>query len=205
MIKKAQYFFIFLLIMFFAGNVFAKSYLLKKINNHEIELVLDLYYSNIGYYLPLTNKPIPLIEEENELNIYKHLFLSPIPSFLVFELSVNPMPCLGVLIKKNYEDIYTRVNITEKQNLIKSITAGFEEPYAASIFLGNVIGFRPKDVKKAEGKGYIGALFSFGDYHIKDNELVQDNWYEIELKIRGPAGGWAGPHRPRPRAGCPAR
>lgn len=134
--------------------------------------------------------------EENELKIYKTLLDdSPLPRFFLLELSVYPLPCLGVYLKKNYRQFYDSANIGKEANLIQSICTGFEEPYAVSIFLGNVVSFKPKLAEKGSplnrrpaeeaGKGYCGYLFSFGNYHIKDSELIKDNWDELEWKIKG--------------------
>ena len=107
------------------------------------------------------------------------------PRFLIFEASVNPLPLAGVHLKKQSRSLYDKGDIGE-QNIFQSATAGFEEPAALSLFLGNVIDFKPvKKRKYAEGKGYIGYLLSVGNEHIKDNELIQDKWIEGEWKVKG--------------------
>lgn len=157
---------------------------------YEIEFEFDPYYSDVSFYLSLTKKPIPFLGEQNELYIYKNLLYdSPLPRFFLLELSVYPLPCLGVYLKKNHSQFYTSANIGEDGNIIQSICTGFEEPYAVSVFLGNVVSFKPKlalqQVQGYEGKGYCGYLFSAGNYQIKDSELIKDNWYELEWKIKG--------------------
>jgi hypothetical protein len=152
----------------------------------EYELRFDPYYSSINMFASLTDKPIPDAGEKGELEIYKDLFLSSyIPRFIVLEASLNPLPVLGVMVKSNLEDVYEKSDISESLNLVQAVTAGFEEPYAFSVFLGNVVNFTKPGEKKGGNKGYIGYLFSFGDYHIKENELIRDDWYEIEWKIKG--------------------
>jgi hypothetical protein len=152
-----------------------------------LEYELDAYYSNIGLYISLTDKPIPDAGERQELLIYKDLLISSyIPRFLVLEASVFPMPDLGVFLKKNARDIYDSAEITEDLNLIEAVTTGFQEPYAFSVFLGNVISFtRPGEGKKSGNFGYMGYLLSIADHHIKDNELIRDTSYELEWKIKG--------------------
>lgn len=173
------------ILVFNTFTLFSKSIYQRQISNHEIEIEFDMYYSNIDYYIPLTKKNIECLKEEDEFDVYKTLLLCPVPKFLVIELSVNPMPCLGVYFKKNYQDQYNRSTIGNNFNYIKGICAGFEEPYAGSVFLGNVVSFKPEKTEGQEGKGYIGALISGGSYHIKDNELIEDNWLEGEVKIKG--------------------
>lgn len=155
--------------------------------NYEIEFEFDPYYSDVALYYSLTRRPIPYLGEQDELTIYKTLLYdSPLPRFLTLEASVYPLPLLGVYIKKNHREFYDSANIGEEANLIQSITSGFEEPYAFSVFLGNVVSFKPKSAgKECQGKGYSGYLFSVGNYHIKDNELIEDKWLEVEWKIKG--------------------
>ena len=167
------------------SSIYSKSVYQKQINNQEIEIEIDAYYSSFDYYLPLTKTSIPYFDDTDELKIYKKLIISPVPRFFVFEISTYPMPCFGTLVKKHLLHFYDNLNISDSFNIVKSVSAGFEEPYALSLFLGNVISFKPKDTKNVEGKGYLGLLISGGNYHIKDNELITDNWIESEIKLKG--------------------
>lgn len=152
----------------------------------EYEFEFDPYYSSLGVYVSLTDKPIPDAGEKSELEVYRVLLLSSyIPRFLVLETSVNPLPVLGVAIKSSSPDFYESVDVSRNFNLVQAVTAGFEEPYAFSLFLGNVVNFASRGEKKSGNKGYMGYLFSIGNYHIGENEFVRDNWYELEWKIKG--------------------
>ena len=152
-----------------------------------LEYELDPYYSSLDLFISLTDKPIPDVGEKEEGEIYKDLLYSSyIPQFLLLEASVNPLPNLGVYLKDRNPDIYRQGEISGNFNLIKAMTAGFEEPHAVSVFFGNVVNFvTPGEDRLYGNKGYMGYLFSTGNYHIKDNVLINDNWYEIEWKIKG--------------------
>jgi len=152
-----------------------------------LEYEIDPYYSSIDLFISLTDKPISDVGEKEEVEIYKDLlYSSHIPQFLLFEASVNPLPSLGVYLKDRNLDTYNRGEISPNFNLIKAMTAGFEEPHALSVFFGNVLNFvTPGEDRLYGNKGYMGYLFSMGNYHIKDNVLINDNWYEIEWKIKG--------------------
>lgn len=152
----------------------------------EIEFDADAYYTSLDLYMAVTGEPIPYVGEKSELEIYKALITKSLqPRFFAFEASVNPMPCLGVYIKEHDRDFYERAQVSGSLNWVKALTAGFEEPYALSVFFGNVVDFDTQDRKDSKGKGQMGLLVSGGDYHIKDNELVHDNWREFELKLKG--------------------
>ena len=108
-----------------------------------------------------------------------------LPQFLVLEASVNPMPYLGTYIKEHNPDFYDNAQISGSFNWVKAVTAGFEEPWALSLLAGNVANFHVPGSNDTKGLGYSGYLFSFGNYHIKDNTLVKDNWQEYEWKMKG--------------------
>lgn len=156
--------------------------------DERVKLVLefDPYYSDAGIYLSLTSAPIPQLGERGELEIYGWLLSRALlPRYAVVEASVNPMPCLGLLLRKQTPGFYRDAQLSSETNLVRSITTGFEEPWAASLFLGNVVDFDIRGRTDATGKGYSGFLLSAGNYHIKDNALVDDRWWELEWKVKG--------------------
>jgi len=185
LLKRVVFCFLFSLILLI--NFSYGQDTIEKEKKYEVEFEFDPYYSDVAFYLSLTKRSIPFLGEQNELNIYKNLLYdSPLPRFFLLELSIYPLPLLGVYIKKNYPEFYASANVSKEANIIQSICSGFEEPYAVSVFLGNVVSFKPKLTPKGyQGKGYAGYLFSAGSYHIKDSELIKDNWYELEWKIKG--------------------
>lgn len=153
----------------------------------EWEYELDPYYSNIAYYQSLVDSPIPELGERTEAQVYSNLFFSSyLPRFVLVEASVNPMPLLGVILKSDEASgIYDDMTITQDLNLVEVATAGFEEPYALSLFLGNMVKYRSAGQSESESKGFMGYLASYGHLHIRRNELVDDRWGEFEWKLKG--------------------
>jgi len=153
-----------------------------------IETEVDPYYSNIGLFIPLTDEAIERIELSREERIYATLLKDIFtPRFFLIEASINPLPVLGTIIRKDHESIYRDADVSDDLNLIEALTEGFEEPYAISFFIGNVVRFALPDETETEAinKGYSGFLVSFGDHHIKRNVLVNDHWHELEWKLKG--------------------
>ena len=152
-----------------------------------IDYELGFYYSNTFIMYNLTEKPVPEAGEKNELSVYSELFFSShLPRFVLLEASVNPMPLAGVGLREGTPELYNRANAGKNLNLIQAITAGFEEPYAVSFFMGNVMQFSRTGRELEEGNlGYMGWLLSYGTHHILDNYLVEDHWFEIEWKVKG--------------------
>jgi len=153
-----------------------------------LEFEYDPYYSNAGYYIGLTAQPIPEITQDDEAAIYQRLLDSTLqwPRFMLLEASVNPLPILGVYIKKHQRQFYDNTETRGNLNLVQAFTAGFEEPYALSMFFGSVVRFvKSGETTRVSNRGYSGYLLSVGDRHIVNNDLIDDNWYELEWKIKG--------------------
>ena len=152
----------------------------------KLEFEPDAYYTNLGLYLALTKTPIPHVGEKSEKELYLTLLSRAYaPRFLVIEGSVNPLPYAGTYVKKNHSSFYEDAQITGSFNWIQAVTAGFEEPYAVSVFLGNIVDFSLPEEKASKGIGYSGLLYSRGTYHIKSNALIRDDWWEMEWKVKG--------------------
>jgi hypothetical protein len=152
----------------------------------KVEFEPDAYYTSLGLYLALTKSPIPHVGEKSEKDLYLSLLSRAYaPRFLVIEGSVNPLPYAGTYIKKDHDAFYEDAQITGSFNWVQAVTAGFEEPYAASVFLGNIVDFSIPEDRKSKGIGYSGLLYSRGTYHIKSNTLVRDDWWEMEWKVKG--------------------
>jgi len=148
----------------------------------------DAYYSNVSWTKGFADQTIPVVQNLKELDIYKKILKDSLqPDFLLFEASVNPLPMLGVLLRDVNPSWYKNGQATNQGKLVEAVTAGFEEPYALSLFAGRVLKFAaPKGMETTgDNKGYIGYLLSVGGHHIQQNKLIRDNWVELEWKIKG--------------------
>jgi len=156
---------------------------------HELSFEADPYYSYSAYTYAITDTPIPEEKYTDEFDIYLSLLKNFYkPRFFLTEISVYPLPMAGVYIKKNHKSFYDDSEATQNINLVKAVTAGFPEPWAASLFFGNVINFLDTEKKgnnKTVGKAFSGILASYGNRHIVDNTMVEDNWIEGEVKLKG--------------------
>jgi hypothetical protein len=122
------------------------------------------------------------------MTIYRDLIKgSAIPRYMLLEASVYPLPALGTYLKKHTPGLYAQGQIGNGGiNIIESATAGFQEPWAASMFFGNIAKLeRPGETRTGTNMGYSGYLVSAGNKHIKDNVLIDDDWHELEWKIKG--------------------
>jgi hypothetical protein len=158
--------------------------------NQEIEIEADAYYSAVDYIFSITQAPIPQLDPSQESGVYSYLFTNMLlPRYALIELSVNPLPLAGTMLKEKAPNRYEKANIgSSGLNMVTALTTGFPEPWAMSYFIGNVVDLVAADsAHKVTGKGYGGALLSLGNYHILDNHLIPDYWAEGELKLKGSA------------------
>jgi len=159
----------------------------QELKRFEVVFEPDIYYSDIDFIFSLTKNPIPHLGEISELEIYTNLLsrAAILPQFLVLEASVYPVPWLGTYVRSNFPQFYQHAVLFGSFNWIEALTAGFNEPYAFSIFAGNVVDFTVSGSNDTTGLGYSGYLVSYGNYNIKHNQLIRDDWWEFEWKIKG--------------------
>ncbi|OHD55750.1 MAG: hypothetical protein A2Y33_14010 [Spirochaetes bacterium GWF1_51_8] len=165
----------------------------------ELLLEFDPYYMPLGWIIPLSGDSVPVLELAHESHVYGYL-LSTLFSFqtLVLEASAYPLPLLGAGIRAWMPEFYQSCTVFPGFNLVESLTTSyFQEPYAISLFLGQVVNFTtPKQIdieirnnviitNLYGGNAYSGFLISYGSHHIKKNLLIPDDWLEIELKLKG--------------------
>ena len=163
----------------------------KSFGNHELYIeMFDLYYAATGLYFSLNKKPIPVLTPKKEWDIYfysiKRFFK---PNFIVLEVSTYPLPLVGAGIRAWAPNFYEKAAIKEI-NIIEGVTRtiNFPEPWATSLFIGNVVKFE-EEGKRIEGRGYVGFQTSYGNYHIKENQIFNDHWGEFEIKLSGQKKG----------------
>jgi hypothetical protein len=177
-----------ILVMGFCINVKAKNWEVSVDTGIGIdaEFQLDPYYSAADLIFSLGNEGIKKKKLNSELDMYGLLIKNFYKfKFALTEVSLNPLPLVGVAVKSNARGFYNDTEISENLNLVRSITSGFPEPGALSFFMGNVMDFTSSDGGEVTGRGYSGALLSLGSQHIVNNELIDTWWYEIELKVKG--------------------
>ena len=146
----------------------------------------DAYYTNASLTLALTRAPVPHLGELPEGEFYRFLGSQAIvPRFVLLEASINPLPDVGVLVRQHQSALYGEAQLTPRLNVIEALTAGFEEPWALSLFAGSIVDFGLAGHPEIGGRGYSGYLVSTGDHHIQDNRLVDDQWWEFEWKLKG--------------------
>jgi len=153
----------------------------------DLDWETDLYYSNLSLNIPLTNEPILHLGDASEMEIYRTLFMhSLVPRFMLIEAAVMPLPLVGVALKESASGFYNSADIGRNQNVIQWLTAGFEEPYSFSLFLGDIVRFsKPGESKLSSNKGYMGYLLSYSNQHIRNNVLIPDHSLEAEWKLKG--------------------
>lgn len=153
---------------------------------NEAEFWLDPYYTALNLTHSFTDAPIVRLDADAEGEANRWLlghFLRP--RDVLLEGSVNPLPVAGWAARKWEPEGYGEATLGGA-NLVQALTEGFPEPWAVSLFLGNVVNLvSASDTSKVNGVGYSGLLVSGGAWHLVRNRMLRDDWVEAEVKIKG--------------------
>ncbi len=153
----------------------------------EFDYELDAYYSNVSAFIDIDrDKNITDATRFTEVQIYSRLLRRSFsPNIFLIEASFHPMSWGGVWYRKHYPQKYQKSTI-EEFNIVKALTAGWEEPYSLSFFFGTMMVFKRKNASHiGKNRAFIGTLFSIGNKSIKDNMDYPDRWGNVEFKLKG--------------------
>ena len=153
----------------------------------EFDYEADIYYSNVSAFIDLdTANEVADYSLVNEVDIYSDLLLQTFdPNIFLVEFALHPMPILGLHLRDKHQEKYDSYN-NKTSNIIKSVTAGFNEPYSVSFFFGRMAVFKNKESQNiGKNRAYIGYLITIGDKTIKDNLLYKNRWINFEFKLKG--------------------
>jgi len=171
---------LFFIFIFIINSLFAEDLV-------EFDYELDAYYTNVSAFVDLdTVNEITDANEQTEAQIYKGLLLNSLsPNIFLIEASIHPMSLAGMYFRHEHEEKYATAQVQDF-NWVKTMTAGFEEPYSFSFFVGRMLVFKKENSEHiGNNRAYIGYLISVGNYTIKDNYAHRDDWANIEFKLKG--------------------
>ncbi|MEA2100767.1 MAG: hypothetical protein U9P72_11630 [Campylobacterota bacterium] len=172
------------IIIFFLLNLFSSVFAEDLV---EFDYEIDAYYSNISAFIDL-DRDINITDGSDfvESLVYKNLLLNSFsPNIFLVEASIHPMALSGIYFRHHHQSRYEESKI-DNFNWVKTVTAGFEEPYSFSFFVGRMMVFKKKDGSRiGKNRAYVGYLLSVGNYTIKDNYAYEDEWINMEFKLKG--------------------
>ena len=153
----------------------------------EYDYDIDIYYSSVSAFIDIdTDKNVTDATNFTEKQIYTKLIKNTFePNVFLVEASFHPMSWGGVWYRRHYPSQYEKANINDF-NLVKALTAGWEEPYSISFFIGRMMIFKRENSKHiGRNRAFIGYLITLGNKSIKDNMSYKDYWSNIEFKLKG--------------------
>lgn len=155
------------------------------------QLTFDIYKPYASIYLNMKRRQKPVVlQKGEEREIYARLGRRLIfPGYLLFQATGYPLSALSSYLETDRYNTYNRFNFYFDLNVLRSVCAGSEEPYALSLFLGNVLFLANQDSSenrlKQSGSALVGFLISTGRHQIYNNIYLYDNWYQVELMLIG--------------------
>jgi hypothetical protein len=150
-------------------------------------------YSSL-YFNFLRNDPIEVMNPKQEYRVFTRL-LEKIyaPHYFLLQGTIYPAATMSSFIETDNPRFFKRFKTYFDLNLLRAVGGGYEEPYAVSVFLGNLIFFSRENIldtltcteRRQTGSALGGFLISGGQWHIQDNIRIADWWYEIMLMLGG--------------------
>ena len=127
--------------------------------------------------------------EEDEVRLYWELLRkSARPRYFLIELTTYPLAALSSWTESTSGRIYHAFDLWPGFNLLRSLGAGYQEPWSMSLFLGQLATFwdlNDRDELVVEATGVAGLVLTTGLHQLFDNVIVPGPWFRAEWKIKG--------------------
>jgi hypothetical protein len=148
-------------------------------------ICLDIYESyascNANFRL------IRPVEKMSELQLYLTLLKRSLdPKYILVQVTGNPMINFSSWFERKHSIHYEKFKIAENFNVLEVLSAGYQEPYSMSLFLGDLMPFweKTKEGRKQAGSAVSGFVATFSNRSIVRNILVENNWIDLQWKIK---------------------
>jgi len=146
----------------------------------------DPYYSYASFSQILRSEKT-ITQSASEASLYINLLKESIrPGAILLEIFASPLPYAAAHAKKHNSALYENFDFSSSGNLLNTLTAGEEDPWGATLLIGNIVPVRPQKGKGGYmGIAYSGGLLTVGKKHFNNNVIYDDTWAELEWKIKG--------------------
>jgi len=157
-------------------------------------MTFDIYKSYSSLYIDFRRYDRSYaIHSGQEKLIYSKLIRElTLPKFLLLQYTFYPLTSLSSYLETEKPATFNRFNTIYDINLLRSVSGGYEEPFAWSIFAGNILFMRyqfldqrDKQRRKQAGSALAGFAYSFGYHQILDNIYIHDFWQQLEFVLIG--------------------
>ncbi|UCH63420.1 MAG: hypothetical protein JSU77_02900 [Fidelibacterota bacterium] len=152
-------------------------------------LVLRPYRSYSSLFIDLDKDGDFTLWEEDEVKLYRELVRRSVrPGYFLIELTGYPLAAFSAYLEAEQNSSYQYFDVSQEFNLIRSLGAGYQEPWSTSIFLGQLATFW--DLDEADelvlaATGAAGFVATAGIQQLFDNCVVKAEWFRIEWKVKG--------------------
>jgi len=152
-------------------------------------LVLRPYRSYGSLFVDLDKDRDFTLWEEDEVKLYRDLVRRSVrPGYFLIELTGYPLAAFSACLEAEQNSSYHYFDVGEKFNLIRSLGAGYQEPWSTSIFLGQLATFWDLDEDDeliVAASGAAGFVATAGIQQLFDNCVVKAEWFRMEWKVKG--------------------
>jgi len=137
----------------------------------------------------LAGKDEFLVWHEDEVKLYRDLVRRSFQwDYLVVEATGYPLAALSAWMEAEQNARYRQFDIGSNFNLLRSLGAGYQEPWSLSLFLGQLLTYWSMDDQDElviAARGAAGLVATAGLQQLFDNSIVEAPWTRIEWKVKG--------------------
>ncbi len=152
-------------------------------------LVLRPYHSYGSFFVDLDKESDFTLWEGDEVKLYRDLVSRSVkPGYFLIELTGYPLAAFSAWLEETKNSSYHYFDIGGKFNLIRSLGAGYQEPWSTSVFLGQLATFwdlNAQDELVVAASGAAGIVVTAGLHQLFDNSVVDAGWFRVEWKVKG--------------------
>ncbi len=151
-------------------------------------LVLRPYRSYGSLFVDLDKERDFTLWEEDEFKLYRDLVRRSVrPGYFLVELTGYPLTAFSAWLAAEHGNTYHWFDIGGRFNLVRSLGAGNQEPWSASVFLGQLATFwnlNEQDELVVAARGVAGPVATAGTRQLFDNRIVKAGWYRVDGRSR---------------------
>ncbi len=105
-------------------------------------LAPGVYKTYASLFVDLDKKEEVIFWDDDEFGLYRELAKRSIkPGYVLLEITGYPLASLSASMEERKNEEYHRFDIGENFNLLKNFSAGQQEPWSVSLFLGQLATF----------------------------------------------------------------
>ncbi len=153
------------------------------------ELGLDPYEAYFSLNIDLRKRYTIREIKNDELELYGLMLKNAfVPGYFSVQASSYPLLWTSAWLQDEKPEAFHNMDFASgEQNVMTLLSSEYTDPFAFSVFLGEIMNFRKQVYGKPPQSGYglMGYILTVGTLSSYNNVLLWDNWLEFKWRVKG--------------------